>query len=290
MIGNGIMMRDLARLANSADAQLPGRGTTDLGVLADFEFLATHGITREQFAESQRIRARQDFEARVVADLDGEPPGSIMSGAVGALSATPQRARLARYIEWRDDEAMKLANLEQRRAELMGLKSKPAETESKIQAAIRRTADYLMGRTDDGGDELDRKGLDERLAIERHRAQAADTVLPELERQIEIATMRVQRLRERESEFVRPAIFEHGNQYGAEYLRCVAALRKAIAPLAGMSAYLGGNDVRFELPGFHVASLSDANLEINCGDAKPWQELSESWGAIPLPKHSWLVD
>jgi hypothetical protein len=114
--------------------------------------------------------------------------------------------------------------------------------------------------------------------------------LPELNSQIDIATVRVRRLRERESEFVRPAIREYAEKRVPEYVRCVEALRKAIEPLAGMSVYLGRDAVALKLPTFDVASLSHADLTIKCGDAKPWTDVANSWGAMPPARACWLED
>jgi hypothetical protein len=276
---SGIMMADLARMARAATQQLPARGTHDPSVLADYEFLVKNGINRADFAERERHRARDDFETSATFDLGGKPPG------VATLTAMPKRSRWDRYVEWRASEKLKLTDLETTRAELLGLKAAPAATESKIQAAIRRTADYLMGKSQDGGDELDRKGLDDRLAIEKHRSQAADLLLPDLDRQIEVATLRVKRLQERESEFLRPVLVEHAEQqYVAKYLAAIEALRKAAAPLAGLTTYLYGHGMNERLPDFGLDSLEEASTRIVVRDAAMWDELAEGLGATPRPK------
>jgi hypothetical protein len=250
----------------------------------DFASVAPLVSGRADMAERKRQWARTDFEASAVADLDGEPPG------VPTLSATPMRDRWDRYLKWRVGEVEKLSELEARRAELLGLKEKPKQTEGKIQAAIRRTADYLLGKSDDGGDELDREGLDRRLAIEKHRADAVDLLLPDLDRQIEIAGLRVKRLQEREASFLRPVLVEHAEQnYVAKYLAAVDALRKAIAPLAGMNVYFGGDGANEKLPTFGLDSLTKAGTRVVERDGKAWDELAESLGATPRPK-GWLHD
>jgi hypothetical protein len=103
---------------------------------------------------------------------------------------------------------VKLTNLEQNRAELLALVDAPEKTESMMTAAVRRTADWLMGRAPDEGDESNRKNLDDQLAKERYRADAARQFLPELQGKIETATPRVKRLDERESEFLASALHE----------------------------------------------------------------------------------
>jgi hypothetical protein len=205
----GLMMNDLAQLARDGAPPLIGRPITEPSALERANFQLAHNMmTPEQWAESQRVRARNDFEARTVADLEDEPPADILSDAVGLLSGSPQRQRLARFVAWRADERLKLTNLERKRDELLGLVEAPKETESLIAAAVRRTADFIMGRAPDQGDDRSRKSLDDKLATERHMADAAKAVLPELERAIDTATLRVRRLDERQKEFIEPAIEE----------------------------------------------------------------------------------
>jgi hypothetical protein len=178
-----------------------------------------------------------------------------------------------------------LTELETRRAELLGLKSKPAETESRIQVLIKRTADYLLGRgDDDGGAELERRGLDDRLAIERHRAEAVDTILPALDRDIEVAQLRVKRLQEREAGFLKPALVEHAEKFVPDYIRAIEALKKAIAPLAGLNEFFGGDGVNVKLPSFGLDTLEKAGTRITETDAAMWDALAESLGATPRPK------
>jgi hypothetical protein len=273
---NTVMLRDLQCMNERGAGQLNGRATTDQDVLAEMAFRDSHrGMSRAEYAERQRQWARNDFEESATSDLDSEPPG------VSIMSSTPQRARWDRYLKWRAAEAVKLSELEQKRAELLGLKSAPAATESRIQALVRKTADYLLGKSDDGGDELDRKGLDERLAIERHRAQAVDLLLPDIDRQIEIAKLRVKRLQQREAEFLRLALVERAEQFVPDYLKAIERLRKAVAPLAAMNVFFGGDGVNIKLPTFGLDALERAGTRIQKGDATPWHEFAESLGATP---------
>ncbi len=98
-IVNGILGRDLARLAREggAETKLIGRPTTDPTLLNEAEFFFKHGMSRAQAAEMMRERRREEFEGRVVADLNGDPP----EGLCRTKGLRPKHALFARFHAWR---------------------------------------------------------------------------------------------------------------------------------------------------------------------------------------------
>jgi hypothetical protein len=289
-IVNSIVTADLARIA-AQNPQLGARGITEPNALADANFFLAHnGQTREQHAEGQRFRARQDFAARNVADLDDDPPSGL-GGDIRGLS--PARATFARYSAWLATEVEKLTKLETKRAELLGMIDATAETESRIQVAVRATADFLLGRTKDDGDQAHRKALDERLATQRHQSDAAKVALPEIERQIEVAEMRVNRLREREKDFLWPALIEVADLsgLGKQYAAKAQELAKLVELLFGL-AYVAGNFWGSGLPRAHKVELpafpglpsiakSEFNISASSANADPWSKLAAALTADP---------
>jgi hypothetical protein len=190
----------------------PGLGSAHPGAITDFEFYQRNKMTRAEMAERNRQWERSNFETGATSDLDGDLPlGGIVSDVVGVLTGAPERQKLAGFVALRAAERIKLSDLETKKAELLGLVEAPAATESKISAAVRKTADWLRGRNSESSSrlaEIERGNLDTQLATERHRADAAKSIMPELEHDIEVAQLRVKRLDEREREYLEPALRE----------------------------------------------------------------------------------
>jgi hypothetical protein len=111
-----------------------------------------------------------------------------------------------------------------------------------------------------------RQVLEAQLAADRHNAEAAREVLPELDHKIDIAKLRVERIREREPDFLRPAILEIADAAGLgdRYLKAVAELGNVLAELRGASDAAGrpyGVD-KIELPRFALPSLDGKKVII----------------------------
>ena len=187
---SGLLARDLRRMADEG-GQLIGRPNRDPKVLSDYEFFEKHGHTREQAAERERMFERERFEDKSTADIEQE---------LAAISGNA-RQRHVQFHAILVRERDKLAEIERKKDQLLGLVAAPAKTQSKILAAIAQTKAWLMG----GGDEpaVDRAALDAELATAAHRAQAAGEAIAEVDRLIEVARIRVARLAEAETEFIR---------------------------------------------------------------------------------------
>lgn len=199
----------------------------------------------EQRAESA-IRKQELVEA-ILADVEGDPPALISA----AIALGPRRAKFARYVAWRRKLEGELAALEAKRTELDAMVAAPAETAATIRGAVKRTADWLLGRDGaDNSDEAGRKLLEDNLAAQRHRAESAQEALPEIGRTIEVAQMRVKRLVEREKEFLSPALAELADEAGLghRYRRAIKELRSVLDLLNGLAAEAGGFDSGFDTP------------------------------------------
>ena len=258
--------------AEKVVAEATNRGSRHADSLADANFFLAHGMNRDEHAAMLRTRARDDFEARAVADLDGEPPSGLDCDVRGL---SPARSRLAKYLAWRADARLKLTALEQKRAQLFGLVDAPAETETRIQELIRRTADFLRGRSSDDSDERQRKALDDHLAVQRHRADAAKSILPDIERDLEIAKLRVEHLERRESEFLNLAVIDIADAAGMGrlYQRKKAELRAIESVLDRLTENFAGYGAR--VPWFEGADDVVINWRYS------WREIADAITANP---------
>jgi hypothetical protein len=167
--------------------------------------------------------------------MTGEPPSNILL----AVTLSPARARFARYTVWHESLTAELAELGERKEKLENLIVAPAVTESRIASAVRRTADWLLGRIDE---EPSAPDLQTVLAQERHRAEAARAALAELKGPIEIARERLRRLTEREREFLGPALIDIARESGlaAAYRQKLSELDEIANLLFGLAARAGG--------------------------------------------------
>jgi chromosome segregation ATPase len=250
-IDTGILARDIKRMAD-APQPLIGRPVTDPQVLSDFEFQAKHGMSREQYAERARQWQRQEFEDKATADLNGDPPDNMLGTDFRFPGMTPLRLRYTKYAEWLARESDKLNALERRRADLQSMIEAPAQTEGAIRQALRRTADVLLGKSVDDSDTEQRLKLETRRMEQLHKAEAAKLAMPELEREIEIAKLRVHKLREREPEFLNPVIQEAARDVELRLAECraeVAALERLLKPLSEFRVY---GAKRIEAPAFDI--------------------------------------
>jgi hypothetical protein len=168
-IAGNILERDLDRMAREAPTQWmatwPSMATPR--AQADANFHAKHGMTRDQIADRQSTWQRQRFEENSIRDLMGDPPGSCDVKGLG-----PAQARYGNYFHWRQGVHNKLHELESKKAELESIIAAPLAAETEIVNGIRRTANRLLGRGNESG-EGDAKGLADKLAVARHRAEAA---------------------------------------------------------------------------------------------------------------------
>jgi hypothetical protein len=198
--GNPLLVNDLMRLNTPMPA---GRVAHDEKTISDFEFFQNNGMSRAQYAEREALWKRAAFEETATADLNGDPPSGVST-----VGLSPARAQYVRFHGWLASERDKLTGLEAKRTELQGMVDGALDVESEIKKLIRRSADFLLGKSTEDSDASQRLALETKRAEQIHRSEAARLALPDLEQGIEIAGVRCARLRERENEFLVPAIFE----------------------------------------------------------------------------------
>jgi hypothetical protein len=188
------------------------------------------GMSRAADGQREQVLARETFEQEATGDLEGPPPTADVPAGLSA-----KRRDYFLFAAWLKSEESKLGELERKRAELEASIAAPAEYESTVRALLRRTADALLrGLPADASDAAKRQELEAKHAQQRLQAVAAGLALPEIEKQIEVATLRVGRLRQRESEFLAPVLFELAE--GTERLLArkkaeVEALERLLKPL-----------------------------------------------------------
>jgi hypothetical protein len=240
---SNILLTDIAHNAAPREA---GRVAYDPKVISDHEFLVKHGMSREQYAERDSQWRRRDAEERATADLDRD---------LESIAATSDTARhkLAVFGNIRDREKSALANLQTRREQFIEYTNAPAKTQSKISAAVAATAKWLLlGTTEEPV--VDAAALANELAQASHKAAAAEAAISDVDRQIEVATIRVARLAEAERTFLHDAVSEVasgvletlGRKRGE-----VAALERLCEPLRRYGIPLNGKPETVEIKWRH---------------------------------------
>jgi hypothetical protein len=200
----GILIRDLARMADEAPQQIGARVSHDAKVISDHEFHVKHGMSREAYIERESMRARDAFEQDAVQELDV---------ALDHLSGSANEKWVA-FCGLLKLEQGKLAGLEAKRAELEGMASSAVAVEAEIKKLIRRSADFLLGKSVEESDASQRLELERKRVEQAHRAEAARVALPDLEKQIDKQQLRCRRLRDRERDFLVPLVFSVVEQSG----------------------------------------------------------------------------
>jgi hypothetical protein len=296
---NGLLMRDLSRMANSADSRLAGRGTTDSEVIAEFERRERFGMSTADAAERKNRWDAEKARAATLAGYDeGDPPVWIR---VNTKGMPPARAALARFIAWRDSVAAELAALVAMRDRLQATVNAPAAVEAKRSGLLRDQAKRLLEfvglgerEAETGGfDVVERRALDTELDSAQHRADVAAIAIADIAQKISEKEVQLARLIERERSFVHSALREHADDLGREYLRRIEALRDTVTQLSGLRQFVGYGAIdKVELPEFRVASLEDSEkartIVAKPGADKPWRELAENWGMTKVK--SWMDD
>jgi hypothetical protein len=234
-IAKNIFGGDLARMARSGVAAPFDPRANNPAVQAEADFIAKNGMTRAEYRDRNSVWARQNFEVEAVRDLSGDPPE-----LADTRGMTPARAKYANYFALQQRERKKLDELERRKADLEQMISAPTAAETEVRNGIKRTAAKLLGRTSDSG-ESDAGVLASKLAVAQHKAEAAKLALPELEREIDKAQLRVAKLYEKEPEFLNAAIVEiaDASGLGALYLKKISELRAVAAMMFELSDVVG---------------------------------------------------
>jgi len=307
-IQSQIFHRDVFKQATERphSTRLFGRPTTDPKQQEAADFFLEHGMTREQMAERDRMIGRERFEDGVLADLKGEPPENICN----TRGLSPKRARYARFFELRLRLAKELSDLETKKADFLALIEAPKATEVEIRREVVRSAAHLLGRDADNSGSAKRKALEERLAAERHSAEAAQEATPELDRAIEKAQLRLAHINSREDEFLIPAVIAVANESGlgelylkkVDELRVVLDLVNGLANVArrqdcwsGFSGFEGaagpGNafaqltTVKLPCPAMEAVKKAEAKLVLShSGNTDVWKHLMQS--LLLDPRHN----
>ncbi len=232
---------------------------------------------------------RERFKASAVADLSGDPPSHLSCDTTGL---GPQRALYARYAAWQLHERRNLQELEDRRDKIQEVID---GVETEVRNGIRRLANaYIMGSAHEG--ETDKTLARDLLA--QRRVEAAKIAKPEIEQQIERAKLRVERLDEREREFLRGAMLEVADEsgLGEAYLKAITRLQQVTELITGLMQTIGrGWDAkitsnqtfvdlpRLNLPSIAKADFRDFRLSIE-GNTSFWQGLETSIKLDPRHK------
>jgi hypothetical protein len=236
------MLSDLARMYPNGPAQFGGRvvdkDDSSSPLVTEQAFFDEHKMSRADYAERERIWAQNAWEDDVCEDLGGQPPAIDTPPGL-----TPTRAAYWRFRQWMAAEYDKLEAAKKKKADLQALIDAPAAAESGLAALVRRTADRLLnGLPADESDAAKRLELETQNVAARHKAEAAALVLSDVENELEIALLRCRRLREREYEFLNPAMLECGEgaaQLLAKKRAEVAALERLVKPLIANYAGYG---------------------------------------------------
>lgn len=233
-------------------------------------------------ADLDRETRRELAISHATDDLyDVDPPLALTL----TIGLPPARAMLARYVAWKKKISDELADLQAQRARLQGFIDAPGETTATIKSAIRRTADWLLGKGDDNSDGKSRRALDEKLAMETHRADAAREALPELELKLDVAARRMEALEGREGEFLKPAIAEVAEEarLPERFLQKAAELEEIASLIYGHAQALGlaPRAVNFpKLPLLERVENSDLTIPRKA-DAETWRVISNALLADP---------
>jgi len=286
--------------------RLFGRPTTDPKKQEEADYLLEHGMTREQTAERDRMIARERFEDGVLTDLKGEPPEDICN----TRGLSQKRARYALFFELRLRLAKELSNLETKKADFQALIEAPEATEGEIRREVIRSAAHLLGRNADNSGSAKRKALEDRLAAERHSAEAAQEATPELDHAIEKARLRLAHINSREDEFLIPAVIEVANESGlgelylkkVDELRAVLDLINGLANVARRQDYWSGfsglegaagqgtafaqlTTVKLPCPAMEAVKKAEAKLVLShSGNTDVWKQLMQS--LLLDPRHN----
>lgn len=237
---------------------------------SDAEFILTHGMSREAYADKRAQLQREQFRNSAIVAVSGEPPSDINVRGLG-----PKHALYVRIWTWRQREAKELAVLQERK---IGLQQIIDGVETVVRNGIARLAkSMLLGRAHQN--DTDEIEIAKELVAER-RAEAAKAAMPELSQQIELAQIRVARLAEREAEARLEVIAEMADSAGLlkAYLQKIQEFQKITAQVIGLVRLVGRGQSRFgnqdvvEVPKISLPSIAgidwnDYNLKSNADDS-----------------------
>jgi hypothetical protein len=241
---------------------------------ADQQFWLTHGMTREQMAERERVYERSRFEEKALKGYDADVAGKTA------------RQRLANFVEWLGKTTAEESALKAKGAQLQAAIAAPAQAKAKRDGLLRSMAKKLLG-ADDGGsqgfDLLQRRTLDTEIDAAEHHAEIAKLALVDLDEQVDIARLRVERLRGRRHEFVTDAMQEHLREtLVPEYRKTIDSLRNVVHRIdaARRASGMAGLHDAIRLPALSALDRDAVIGAAEVGALEEWCTLLRSWGVL----------
>jgi hypothetical protein len=237
----------------------------------DIQFYLTHHMTREQMAERDREWAADRARAKALAGCDDDIPGA---------NAKEQLTNLHAKIAREEAEKSKFTAQD---ARLQAAIDEPAKTLAKRDGLLKTLAKRLLGGEDagsEGFDFLQRRTLDAEIDQAEHNADVAKLARAAITDKLEVATLRVARLRERLPGFERAAMAEHIREHLApEYRRAIAPLRDITQRIDGARRAAGmcGLEKSVTLQTFGLLDSRDAQIAPDHAAQAPWCKLIDSW-------------
>jgi hypothetical protein len=256
-----------------SDAVAAARAEAEDAAEAAFQTEAREIAARTAAEEAAEEKRQAEAEAFRTA----EPPSAEDLGCdVSGLPA--HRARLVRFISWREVTRKRLADLEAGRARFLEQLGVPAQTEAKLRALISEDKSRLLAWMTGGAAadlrpkarEFERAELERRLNEDTHEAEVTRAAIAEADAEIERLGLQLGVLEKRHREFVETALIGEAGTLGAEYGALVARMNEIVTALFGLNAAIGiraalrgeyaSNSVATALPGFNLPGVPGNRL------------------------------
>jgi hypothetical protein len=181
-------------------------------------------------------------------DADDIPAGIVANA--GGLP--PQRARLARYLAWRNTVADDLAALQAGRDKLVDQIAKADRTKGEVAEAADASAATVLDKIKRGLDwslgsivSPALKDYAATVAASEPQIAVAKAALAKLDAEIEAKTRLADTLTGRHGEFMNAALREHAEAaLGQEYRAAIEAVRASMARLEAVECMTGGRTRR----------------------------------------------
>jgi hypothetical protein len=225
----------------------------------------------------------------------GEPPKTIV---VDTRELPPQRARLARFLAWRQAIAAEIAGLTDGRTKIVAQINQAKSAAAKVEEDKNAGAAAIVNRVKRGLDwslgSIVPRGHAKRIASAMETAQGlavAEMALGQIDREIAAKEAVKATLDGRLSEFTNRALIEHAKStLAADYCAAIEAVRDCVTRLEGLDRLRGrSHDGRMvlDLPGFSVAGHRFDREPVVVSPAEvsaavsAWRALAEAWAKSP---------
>jgi hypothetical protein len=251
---------------NLPNTPLIGRPNRSPDVLAEQAHIDTFGMSRTDREAYLAARKRDFFEQEALRGYEDEPKGHTA------------KQRLDNFVTLRKRTEGEHDALLAQQQRLQDAIDAPAQTKAKRDGLLKTLAKKLLGGEDVAGfDLLRRTAVESEIQDAEARAEIAKLAIAELAEKLEIAALRVRRLKEREREFVQAAVSEHIKaELGPKYRRAIAEFGAIAHQIQGAREAAGlGSPEKIELPTFWI--VDDATIRPDRNAVKPWRKLIESW-------------